>query len=247
MTKNVPESDDSSSSSSLQQPSAVFIITGFGAFNGVSENPTSAIMACVNDHPRSDVLHAHVFETSANCVQRDMSKWFQNKFYFEQPHRLVETQPIHIILLLLGVDSGSSCFSMETCCYNDASFRVPDEQGFQPWRLPIDSSLPLGTCKETPLNVSNLVDKYSLEYPDSRYHKIRISNDPGRFVCNYTYFYALNKAQEWNDTVRGDSDPKVHALFIHVPPFDVIPQSEQLDFLYQMMNLVQRQMVGGLT
>jgi pyroglutamyl-peptidase len=214
-------------------------------------------------HHLTSSLSSTIFETSAHCVERDISEWFDKKFssFFPSwpclfPHisiddadRTARHQQENIVLLHLGVDSSSNCFSIETSCYNDASFRVPDEQGYKPWKQPICSDLPWSLCRRTSLHVSTFIQRYLLECPRHpgdtllRQDQIRISTDPGRFVCNYTYFYALKKAEEWNHSnFILNNKPTVHVLFIHVPPFYAIPESNQIQFLHQFMDGIKYQL-----
>ena len=60
-------------------------------------------------------------------------------------------------------------------------------------------------------------------------HPVIVSTDPGRFVCNYTYYYSLTKTQH---------DEQVYSLFVHVPPFSVVPQEEQLKTIVAIMNCI---------
>ena len=44
-------------------------------------------------------------------------------------------------------------------------------------------------------------------------YKVKINNDPGRYLCNYIYFTSIHHAH---------NDLKSASLFIHVPEFDEI-------------------------
>ena len=46
-------------------------------------------------------------------------------------------------------------------------------------------------------------------------HPVQISEDPGRFVCNYIYYQSLLQHKE---------DP---VLFVHVPSFETIGEADQ--------------------
>ena len=50
-------------------------------------------------------------------------------------------------------------------------------------------------------------------------------------MCNYTYYKSLQQAQmqrrqQW------------HSLFVHVPPFEVIPADEQLRFAANLLDVL---------
>lgn len=134
------------------------------------------------------------------------------------------------IFLHLGVDV--SCqkpvFALESMAYNTASFRIKDEDGYQPQDIAIHGSKPLHEplCCTIDLNraASKLIEAG---------HGVVVSNDPGRFVCNYTYYTSLVECAERND---GSC-----AIFVHVPSFSVIPEDQQrkflLDLIYFLGNL----------
>jgi hypothetical protein len=50
---------------------------------------------------------------------------------------------------------------------------------------------------------------------------VDVSEDPGRFLCNYIFYRSLR-----NCTNVGGSGN--HALFIHVPPTEIIPLEDQV-------------------
>lgn len=43
-----------------------------------------------------------------------------------------------VLLVHFGVDGTRKCFNLETVAYNDATFRCPDEEGWQPHSCPIE-------------------------------------------------------------------------------------------------------------
>jgi pyrrolidone-carboxylate peptidase len=57
---------------------------------------------------------------------------------------------------------------------------------------------------------------------------VKISGDAGLFVCNYTYYNSLRVAQT----------NKWHSLFVHVPPFAVIPADTQLRFAANLLDVL---------
>jgi pyrrolidone-carboxylate peptidase len=46
-------------------------------------------------------------------------------------------------------------------------------------------------------------------------YKVAVSNDPGRYLCNYIYFSSLQNSEQYLN---------VHPLFVHVPEYSVINQ-----------------------
>ena len=89
--------------------------------------------------------------------------------------------------------------------------------------------------KKEPADAATEEKAEAKETPNS----IRIfpSTDPGRYVCNYTYCYSLNK---FCSSEGGDGN-KFYSLFLHVPPFKLIPEEEQLKFVVDLMQLIEEQ------
>lgn len=204
-----------------------FIITGFGPFGGVEENPTTTIVEKLDSYLRSsngkngcndddisieninnNVLLANLvkeyvmLETSVQDVCKTMDRIKQNYTIAataaasttdtnikNDNNRNLKVRKNRIILLHLGVARTSS-FRLESCAYNEANFRIPDQQGYKPKNLPI-VSLPdheLGKCYKTSLNLKKLHQTLINQFPQI---PVEISNDPGRFVCNYVYCKSL--------------------------------------------------------
>jgi pyroglutamyl-peptidase len=295
-----------------------FVITGFGPFNGVSNNPTISLTnklanamrenssSSSNGNIKNNIVDSpvvHVFETSAGYVQYKMGDIFaqlrRNAIaaqYKEEGGEqddkededsggknnddieVSSTSTKTTILLHLGVDSEAKQFKLEQCAYNDATFRVKDERGYQPTNECIPLPPPAasthgewGECIKTTLNLVDLLAELEKHHENDIVEKneeendncsVIISTDPGRFVCNYTYYLSLNRCRFINDEFgrnnnnnasnRGtnDGDAKMkkqvsvsqhHALFVHVPPFDVIPEIKQLDFICRLMMAIGRQ------
>jgi len=126
----------------------------------------------------------------------------------------------HIVLIHLGVDYKGKTFKLETTAFNEASFRIPDEDGYQPNKEQMDEKNPLSERLSSSLNL----EKICVDMRD-RGFDVGISGDRGRFVCNYTYWLSLNNIQ--ND--------RVHVLFVHVPMFSVKSEDHQIDFIENLL------------
>ena len=297
-----------------------FVITGFGPFDGVSDNPTKTLTnklaiamrensSSIGNISNTNSPVVHVFETSAGYVQYKMGEIFaqlrRDAIAAQYKEEGVDDEEEEsggnnnddikvtasisttatTILLHLGVDSNATQFKLEQCAYNDATFRVKDERGYQPNNECIPLPPPAasthgewGECVKTTLNLvdlcaelerhenSDIIEEEEEEEEEEEVGSstVMISTDPGRFVCNYTYYLSLNRCRFINDefgrnnnnnssnsnkrTNEGDAKMKKqvsfsqhHALFIHVPPFDVIPETKQLDFLRRLMIAIERQ------
>jgi pyroglutamyl-peptidase len=88
----------------------------------------------------------------------------------------LDPQPV-VCVVHLGVHSCATCFHLERCAWNDASFRCPDEAGWQPHGEAVVSADPLGSCRATHLPVDALVEELRAEG-----HACQASDDPGRCV-----------------------------------------------------------------
>lgn len=183
-----------------------------------------------------------------------------------------------VVMLHLGVNYVGKKFQIEKCAYNDADFRIPDERGHQPRRSKIVEHCELGEPLETLLDVPDLVRELNgtstssakatvparssvsaNNNPGSRNccQRSVVSTDPGRFVCNYTYFYSLSKFRcsrcgtgkdgDGNGEHMTTSSPSTsfRSIFLHVPPFDVVAEEEQLSFIADLMECIRKQVLGG--
>ncbi|KAK6252521.1 hypothetical protein QUC31_014241 [Theobroma cacao] len=94
-------------------PKAVTIhVTGFKKFQGVAENPTETITAGNGALPMLyKVLESGISGINANNEQ--------------------------VIWLHMGVNSGAQQFALEKQAVNEATFRCPDELGWQPQQLQV--------------------------------------------------------------------------------------------------------------
>ena len=57
-------------------------------------------------------------------------------------------------------------------------------------------------------------------------HNVAISQSAGRYLCNYIYFRSLQLCS---------IVPNWHALFVHVPPLEVIGQDEEMAFAVDLL------------
>jgi pyroglutamyl-peptidase len=212
----------------------------------------------------------HIFETSAEDVRRWQDDWF-DRLSQEAEHGGNETgagaaatlcgNRRNVVLIHLGVHYKAECFHLESSAYNVASFRVPDERGYQPRDECVLSTE--GGCARreeklsTTLKVPPLVKGMV-----SRGHPSKLSGDPGRFVCNYTYCYSLDKCRRFNATAPTTSDssfdactsstganktdrPTLYSIFVHVPLFQISGKEEQLEFVVGLMDEISMQLATG--
>ena len=204
-----------------------------------------------------------VLETSAEGARQEIDRLYQRQYEKRKEMSADENnnnndddydddQEVITIVLHLGVNYTGTNFQLEACAYNDASFRVPDEKGFQPMKVSIlGNEWKVGMPLWTTLDVAALVDELNRlasqenvlvscneTSSSSSLPAAVVSNDPGRFVCNYTYCYSLNKFQ-CHQQVGIFSNAR--CLFLHVPPFDKVSKENQFWFVAQLMKCLHDQ------
>lgn len=164
------------------------IVTGFGPFGSVTKNPTQALVERLS-------LEYHSILTSVIPVSaHDVEEWLS--------HTVPSSSCDDTAFLHLGVCETSDCYKIESCAYNEATFRIPDARGCQPVHERITNDAPLGACMQTTLCVESLIERLQ-DFP------VQPSTDPGRYVCNYLYYKSLcNAALQGKGAV---------SVFVHVP------------------------------
>lgn len=124
-----------------------------------------------------------------------------------------------------GVHSQTKTFLLEQVAWNEMDFRVPDQRGFQPKSQPIClADGPIDHSKACLLPLKEIQAKLCALYTEKR--MVELSTDPGRFLCNYLYYISLTESSKC---------PGAYSLFVHVPPFETIPKSEQLQFVQLLL------------
>ena len=266
-----PTIEEVSSNSSDRPPplttqprSCSFIITGFGPFRGVPDNPTSVLIRRLQKEKNiSNLISSFILETSAEYVREKLDDIYGEVVVVSEKNTTATTSDGSggttetIILIHLGVNYRGKHFHLEECAYNDATFRIADERGFQPNRecilennneTDVTASHEWGECLHTTLDVQKLCNELQ-KYDDDEV--VSVSNDPGRFVCNYAYCLSLDRCNTTNKKCNNwgnkhemiqQKRPIIHALFIHVPPFSEVPEDRQLNFILKVMQTIEWQL-----
>lgn len=131
-----------------------------------------------------------------------------------------------IIFIHFGVHSNASTFLLEQFAWNEMDFRIPDQKGYQPSKTCITSSDgDLSHKKESTLPLIDIHSSLSSKHRFNNKSIVELSQDAGRFLCNYLYYISLTSCAQKN----------WHSLFVHVPPFNVIPKDTQLDFIHALL------------
>jgi pyroglutamyl-peptidase len=166
------------------------LLTGFGPFPGVADNPSAWLAETLARHAALDAdaeLHARILPTT----------WQEAKF---MPRLYEELQP-HV-MIHFGVSQRAKTFRIERSAHNRTARRV-DAHGLMP-SAPIIH--PEGT------------DRFDTEVPAAALAAhLRVcgvaaatSRSAGSYLCNFLYYHSLAWA-------RGQTDPRL-ALLVHILP-----------------------------
>jgi len=251
-----------------ESPRCSFVVTGFGPFAGVSNNPTSTLISCLRKTAEQlPVRETHILDTSADAAKQAIQGIYSrlcsgilnkissrsNLVHLQadgvdiraENHILERDFSIKdiVVMLHIGVNYRGTLMQLEQCAYNDATFRVPDNNDYQPQlQCILENSTEFGRCLRTTLDLDEICN----ELHRQGYTKCCISKDAGRFVCNYTYCLSLDQCQSFNDAlfVKGGQQSRelveCHSLFLHVPPFDKMSETDQMLFIIKLMETIDK-------
>jgi len=192
-------------------------VTGFGKFGDVETNPTSVVLQSL----KADGLPLAPEQCVKECI--DVLHVSKNGIdeYLDTVHMSSKNISIHF-----GINNKATAFALERRAYNNMNFRIPDMAGYEPKEVCIDSDLLLDYPRETGFDLDVVLSKLQEEGFD-----VAISEDPGRYCCNYVYYQSLRRQAEQNSRT-------MHSIFIHVPPFTAIDQETQTRFVKRVVALL---------
>ncbi len=139
----------------------------------------------------------------------------------------------------VGLNENAEKIRLEMCAINELNFRIPDNSGREITEGFVDEAgLPL---------LHSTAHRPSITNWFSGNNAVEISEDCGQFVCNETYYRTLNAIERRGLQTRGRALP---AIFVHIPPFEFVPEKEQLKILGELCaQIVQKpivHVVGGV-
>lgn len=165
------------------------ILTGFGPFGDVSENPSAAIARGLN----GEVIGGHAIIAEVLPVEFETaSKRLRDLLRQHEP----------ALAVCLGVAASRRVLSLERVAINLMDARIPDNAGTQPLDQPVVAGGPSAYFTSLPI-------KAMKEAMTKSGATVEVSNSAGTYVCN-CLFYALMHALRDQPDRRGG--------FIHVPP-----------------------------
>jgi pyroglutamyl-peptidase len=191
------------------------ILTGFGPFGDVTDNPTSILIQELRRRILCEALPVKVKIFSVLEVSTVGVDSFLQSVSDVRGDRVC----IH-----LGVDSAGQHFKLERSAYNNTSFRIPDATGAQPNACKIVDEFEFDEPLESKFDLDSALTQLQDEGFD-----VKSSDDPGRYLCNYVFYKSQYCA------------PESPVVFIHVPPFSVYPMEQQAAFVSRAVEILTAQ------
>ncbi|XP_027153349.1 uncharacterized protein LOC113753405 isoform X2 [Coffea eugenioides] len=185
-------------------------VTGFKKFQGVAENPTEFIVNNLRSYVEKRGLPAGV--KLGSCLVLETA----GDGALPMLYKVLES--------VVPVDGSLSDERVVWQAVNEATFRCPDELGWQPQQLvivPGDGGIT--QTRKTSCSVDAI-----LQYLKKKGHDVTISYDAGRFVCNYVYYHSLRFAEQKGHT----------SLFVHVPLFSKVDEGKQMQFTLALLEAI---------
>jgi pyroglutamyl-peptidase len=165
------------------------VLAGFGPFPGAPVNPSTAIAQALARRRRPALAgldrSVHVFATTYAAVDRDLPKLFANN-----PD----------VVLIFGLAGRRRHICIETRARNALSVLFPDASGRRPSTGVIEGTGPDALFGRAPFR--QLVGAARASKAP-----VRLSRDAGRYLCNYVYWRALQRAPHDGPLVQ----------FVHIP------------------------------
>ena len=175
------------------------LLIGFGPFPGAPVNPSELLVKSLARRRRPAFTEVdrrtHVFATTYAAVDRDLPK-------------LLAAGPD--VVLMFGLAGRRRQVCIETRARNAISLLFPDASGHRPERgviAPGKSAARRGAAPFASL----------LGAVRARAVPARLSRDAGRYLCNYAYWRALERAHAGRPLVQ----------FVHIPRVAVGPRRQR--------------------
>ncbi|XP_042496573.1 pyrrolidone-carboxylate peptidase-like [Macadamia integrifolia] len=204
-------------------PSITVHVTGFKKFQGVGLNPTETIVSNLQEFVKRKGLPAGI--TLSSCTVLETAGIGALPMLYQTMESGISkpdsSRNGQVIWVHFGVNSGAFKFAIERQAVNEATFRCPDEFGWQPLQHPIiQEDGGISQTRETSCSVDAIV-----KFLKNKGFDVANSDDAGRFVCNYVYYHSLRYAEQ-----KGHK-----SLFVHVPLFSRIDEETQMQFAASLL------------
>lgn len=165
------------------------LLIGFGPFPGAPFNPSAVLVDALAHRRRPALAEAicttHVFATTYAAVDHDLP-------------RVLALKPD--IILMFGLAGRRRHVCIETRARNAVSVLLPDASGYRPQRDVIVAGGEAALRGAAPFaDLLGALRRFPIP--------ARLSRDAGRYLCNYAYWRALERAHSGRPLVQ----------FIHIP------------------------------
>ena len=197
-------------------------ITGFGKFGGVEVNPTSIVVSALqkvletNPIPKLKIGSTKIITVSAvDAIQA------VDEIVAAANEKAKANPKIKQVLIHFGVATKNKIFYVESKGYNVADFpNYPDEKGYKADSEVIVKGIAYNHPLESILPCSDLV--FTLQGMGI---PVDVSDNPGTFICNYTYYTSLYKTLPL----------RIPSVFVHVPAFTTIKEEDHFAFVHAFL------------
>ncbi|PRP80705.1 hypothetical protein PROFUN_11578 [Planoprotostelium fungivorum] len=200
-----------------------FHVTGFGPFFGVEKNPTEL----------KDIIEIQSVSVLQKVAAVDTLLTL-HELQLEQT-RVTESsegqsETDQTVWLHMGVGTQTPEYNLEKFGWNEATFRAPDQRGWSPNKQALLPKIYPSINQNLTTSLSPKLDDMIAQLKQEG-HAVEISEDPGRFLCNFVFFHSLHYCQQRQNN---------HALFLHVPSFQLIKKEEQLAFVRFLIDTIAK-------
>ena len=168
------------------------LITGFGPFPGVDENPCTALIDSLAAYFNGSVNGHHIEFMHLETTYHQGLHSFRAKLSSYQPD----------LTICFGVHSGADGFRLERVARNQANIAAADAYGYTPI-LPVLEQQGLAEY------VSRLPLDAIQEALDEAHIDNHINEDAGSYLCNASFYYLMHYLETKNPNGLGG--------FIHIP------------------------------
>ncbi len=175
------------------QTALQILVTGFGAFPGVEDNPCAFLIEQLR-HTKTPMIdnvdiHPHALKTA----------WQKGPHKLATLYKKIEPD----IALHFGYAQSAQGFCFEQYAHN-TTLQELDCYGDMPPHHKVVIGGP--SQLQTPYPITQMKD-----YLQSSGLPAQTSTDAGHYLCNMIYYYSCSFSQ-------GQKQHKTHSLFIHIPP-----------------------------
>jgi len=218
-----------------------FLLCRFGPFAGVLSNPTLDLVQNVQHHIKSNplpqcsqLIDAGELPVSASDMPEALKPMIDRAGPL--PERTTR------IWVHFGVAASNRKVHIERTAFNDASFGCADNSGNVYSRRPVCAGEPLDARRHPALPLEAVVASLANDG-----YSVAISDDAGRFLCNYTMYHSLARCHPLPPLQADQSPPLAEegvtlpapaapvcaeetAMFVHVPLHTVLSHEQLLHF-----------------